>query len=197
MARQLRVLVQHCHGLKLWCAICDLDIAFAVDHPMTLSVAVATRAAIQDGRLGPAPHDPAGTLGTLRARTRAVEALRAVQERLERTLAPERLLALPDFLVLMIETRTWGFFRPTPSGFDPNCRPDAPRLAENDPAGRDAAIVVSETEAKGICEGRLSFDAAESQGLIVVDADAARRDSLVAAWRVAYPETGFSRFVCV
>jgi hypothetical protein len=50
---------------------------------------------------------------------------------------------------------------------------------------------------KGICEGRLSFDAAASQGLIVVDADAARRDSLVAAWRVAYPDTGFSRFVCV
>jgi hypothetical protein len=178
------------------CAICDLDIAFAVDHPMTLPVAVATRAAIEEGCLDPAPDDPAGTLGTLRARTRAVEALRAVQDRLERTLAPERLVALPDFFVLMIETRTWGFFRPTPSGFDPNCRPVAPRVAENDPADRDAAIIVSETAARGICEGRLSFDAATSQGLIAVDADADRRNTLVAAWRVAYPETGFSRFVC-
>jgi len=179
------------------CAICDLDIAFAVDHPMTLPVAVATRSAIEEGRLDPAPHDSAGTLGTLRARTRGVEALRAVQERLERSLTPEKFVELPDFFVLMIETRTWGFFRATPSGFDPNCRPDAPRLAENDPAGRDAAIVLSETAAKGICAGRLSFDAAASQGLIVVDADAVRRDPLVAAWRVAYPETGFSRFVCV
>jgi len=178
------------------CAICELDIAFAVDHPMTLPVAVATRAAIEEGRLDPAPRDPEGTLGAQRARTRAVEALRAVQERLERTIAPERLAALPEFFVLMIETATWGFFRATPSGFDPNCRPDAPRLKDDDAAERDAVVVMSEAAARSLAEGRTPFDRAVVDGLIAVDADDARRAILVEAWRAAWPELGFSRFVC-
>ncbi len=178
------------------CAICDLDIAFAVDHPMTLPVAVATRAAIEEGRLAAAPHDPAGALGALRARTRAVEALRAVQERLERTLAPEGLAALPDFFVLMIEMGTWGFFRATSSGFDPNCRPDAPRLTGDHAAERDAVVVMSEAAARALAEGLLSFDRAVMEGLIAVDADEARRGMLGEVWRAAWPQLGFSRYVC-
>ena len=33
------------------CAICDLRIEFSIEHPMTLSVAVATRKAIDAGVL--------------------------------------------------------------------------------------------------------------------------------------------------
>ncbi len=177
------------------CAICELDIAFAVDHPMTLPVAVATRAAIDEGRLIAAPHDPAGTLGDLRARTRAIAALKRVQDRLERTLAPDRLAALPDFFVLMIETGTWGFFRATPSGFDPNVRPEAPRLA-GDAAERDAVVVMSETAARALAEGLLRFDRAVVEGLIAVDADDARGARLREAWGAAWPELGFSQYVC-
>ncbi len=178
------------------CAICDLDIAFAVDHPMTLSVAVATRAAIEAGRLTAAPDDPPGTLGGLRARTRAIAALKLVQNRIERTFAPDRLAALPDFFVLMIETGTWGFFRATPSGFDPNCRPDTLRVGGDDPAERDAIVVMSEAAARALAEGRLPFDRAVVEGLIAVDSDEARRAMLGEAWGAAWPELGFSRYVC-
>ncbi len=177
------------------CAICDLDIAFVVDHPMTLAVAVATRAAIDAGRLTAPPQDPPGTLGAVRARTRAIAALRSVQERLERTLAPERFAALPDFFVLMIETGTWGFFRATPSGFDQNIQPDAPRLT-GEPAERDVVVVMSEATSRALAEGLLPFDRAVAEGLIAVDADDVRRASLREAWGAAWPELGFSRYVC-
>ena len=148
VARQLRVLVQHRHGREAMCAICDLDIAFAVDHPMTLGGRGRDAAAIEEGRLDPAPRDPEGTLGAQRARTRAVEALRAVQERLERTIAPERLAALPEFFVLMIETATWGNSsarRPRASIQLPS---DAPRLKDDDAAERDAVVVMLEAAAR-------------------------------------------------
>ena len=178
------------------CAICDLDIALGVAHPLTLPVAVATRAAIEKGLLTAPPIDPPGALGSLRARTRAIEALRSVQARLERTLAQDRIAALPDFFVLIVETGTWGHFRPTPAGFDQSCRPGAPRLAADDARDRDAVVVMSEFAARHIAEGALGFEAAQAEGLIAIDADDARLARLLAAFRDAWPVSGFSRFVC-
>ena len=59
---------------------------------------------------------------------------------------------LPDFFVLMVESRTWGFFHPTSSGFDPNCRPAAPNVSAADAAERDAVLVGSELSDASDCQ---------------------------------------------
>ena len=109
------------------CAICDLNIHFDVEPASALPVALATRRAIEGGRL-PAPEFSADPVGDRNPRRLAVRALAGVQQRLEQVHAPEALVALPDFFVLIIESRSWGFFHPTPGGFDPNWTPDAPRI---------------------------------------------------------------------
>ena len=44
--------------------------------------------------------------------------------------------------------------------------------------------------------GRLPFQIAVEQGLIVIDAGEMQREILLTAWQAAYPARGFSRFVC-
>lgn len=162
---------------------------------MTLGVAVETRNAIDRGLLGDhSEHSDA--LRGIRLRLAAVEALKAAQRRLEQVLRQEELLALPDFFVLLIESRTWGYFRPTPTGFDPNCRPAPPNVLAENPAERDAIIIASETAMRPLLQGRLPFDKALEEGVVVIDADGARRDRLIGTWGKAYPRVGFSRFVC-
>ena len=177
------------------CAICDLDIEFSVEHPMAFDVAVATRQAIDAGAL-PAPASDGDAIDALAGRMKAIDVLTGLQRRLEQVLSREALLALPDFFVLVIENRTWGFYRPTPTGFDPNCRASAPRIFVEEAAGRDVVVLVSQVAADLILAGRLPFEDAVAQGLIVVDADEARRAALLRAWRTAYPKVGFSRFAC-
>ncbi len=169
----------------------DLRIEFSVDHPMTLNVAVATRQAIDDGVLL-----QADALDGPALRLDAIGSLKAVQRRLEAVLSPPELNALPDFFMLMIESRTWAFFRATDSGFDPNCSPELPRVAAEIEFDRDAAIVTAETVMRQILLGRLSFAQAVRDGLIVVDADRGRGAALVDAWSASFPDQGFSRFLC-
>ena len=119
------------------CSICDLRIEFSVDHPLSLGIAVETRRAIDAGFL----PEPRSSDEDSRLRLTAIETLKTAQQRLEQTLRPETLLGLPDFFVLMIESRTWGFFRPTPTGFDPSCRPAPPNVSLDDAAARDAVLV--------------------------------------------------------
>ena len=123
---------------------------------MTLSVAVATRQAIEAGLVA-APGRRGGAVGIMKQRLKAVAALTAVQKRLEQTLTREAMSALPDFFVLVIESETWGFFRPTLAGFDPNIRPEAPRLTAEDPRERDAVVILSEAAARRISAGELPF----------------------------------------
>ncbi|HVZ07852.1 hypothetical protein [Rhodopila sp.] len=177
------------------CTICDLRIEFSVDHPDGLSVAVETRRAIDAGLLSePGGEDDA--LDGIRLRLDAVETLRAVRQRLEWTQRLEDFLALPDFFVLLIESRTWAFFRPTPSGFDPNCQVVPPNLSARDPRDRDAVLVSSELTMREIAAGRLSFDRALAEKLVILDTDPPRYASLLSTWNAAYPRVGFSRFVC-
>src|SRR5579884_1368049 len=122
------------------CTICDLRIEFGIDHPLGLSVAVETRRAIDAGLL-PEPDDLHDAVARIQLRLSAIETLKAAQQRLEWTQRQDELLALPDFFVLMVESRTWGFFRPTPNGFDPNCRPAPPNVSADDIAERDAVLV--------------------------------------------------------
>jgi hypothetical protein len=174
------------------CTICDLKIEFSIDHPMSLSVAVATRRAIDAGLL-PSQTDK---YGGLQLRRDAIGALKSVQQRVEHTLPPGEFLALPDFFMLAIESRTWGFFHPTPGGFDPNCRPDPPRISAEDITDRDPCIVTSETALRRVLAGELRFSDAERLGLIVVDADDQRRDALRSTWHTAFPDSGYNRFFC-
>jgi hypothetical protein len=177
------------------CSICDLRIEFDFDHPLSLAVAVATRQAIDAGML-PEPDIQDSALAGMRLRLNAIETLRSVQQRLEQTQRQEELLALPDFFVLMIESRTWGFFHPTPNGFDPNCRPGPPNVSADRIAERDAVLVSSELAMRRIVAGRLPFERALEANIIALDADRSRHGKLTAAWARAYPRIGFSRFVC-
>ena len=174
------------------CTICDLRIEFSIDHPMTLSVAVATRRAIDAGLL-PSHHTK---YGGMQLRREAIAALKAVQRRVEQTQTQDSLLALPDFFMLAIESRTWGFFHPTPDGFDPNCRPDPPRLSAEDVADRDPVVIASETAMRQLLAGKLPFSKAEEQGLVVIDADLPRYETLRSTWNAAYPEIGVGNFFC-
>lgn len=177
------------------CAICDLRIEFGVDHPMSLSVAVATRQAIDNRSLLPTVIG-AETLAGMPLRQAAIASLKSVQRRLEAVLSPPELRDLPDFFVLMVESGTWAFFRATEAGFDPTCIPDPPRLSADNPTDRAAVIVTSETTLRPMLVGKLSFEQALRQGLIVVDADFARQIPLTQAWSASFPVRGFSRFVC-
>jgi hypothetical protein len=174
------------------CTICDLRIEFSVDHPLSLTVAVETRRAVDAGLL----PQPADSMDDGRLRLEAIDTLKAAQKRLEQILRPEELLALPDFFVLLIESHTWAFFHPARTGFDPNCRPTPPNIGSDDQAARDAVLVASELAMSEIAAGRFPFEAALQKGIVALDADMLRHAPLLNAWRGAYPEVGFSRFVC-
>ena len=174
------------------CTICDLRIEFSIEHPMTLSVAVATRRAIDAGAL-PNNHSK---YGGMHLRREAIEGLKAVQLRVEQALPKNTFLAIPDFFMVAIESRTWAFFHATPDGFDPNCRPEPPRLSAEDAADRDPVVIASETAMRQLLAGKLPFSKAEEQGLVVIDADLPRRETLRSTWNAAYPEIGFNAFFC-
>ncbi|HYY27304.1 MAG TPA: hypothetical protein VE860_05135 [Chthoniobacterales bacterium] len=178
------------------CTICELKIEFNVEHPASLSVAVATRREIESGALQ-GSSGKADPLGGMRLRLEAIAALKSVQERVEQVLTKEELLALPDFFTLMIESRTWGFFRPTVEGFDTNCRPDPPRVTAEDHSERDPVVLVSETAMRQFLAGKLTFEQAVQRGLIVIDADEPRSEALQSAWHLAFSKIKLSRFVCI
>jgi hypothetical protein len=143
------------------CSICDLRIEFSVDHPLSLAVAVETRRAIDAGLL----PEPADAIDDGRLRLKAIDTLKAAQQRLEQTHPPEALLALPDFFVLLIESRTWGFFHPARAGFDPNCRPASPNVASDDGAARDAVLVASELAMNAMVGGACRLSGRCTSGL--------------------------------
>lgn len=162
------------------CNVCDLNIDFSIDHRMSLSVAVATRRAIDAGILS-------AQAGKLDLRLEAADALEALRLRVEQSLTPEDCLALPAFFMLAVESRTWRFFHPTPDGIHLGSRPNPPVQAAEDPSDRDPVVVTSETATRQLLKGEISFGVAEEQGLIVIDADTARGQQLRSAFEVAYP----------
>lgn len=172
------------------CSICDLRIEFGTDHPMGLSVAVATRRAIEAGAIPAAGADW--------DRQRAIPLMHGVQRRLELVHGREGIAALPRFFVLLVETRTWAFFQPGPAGFEQTTRMDPPNaFGASDAGSREAMLVVAETVLDPILAGRLPFEAAERAGLVHLDASAEAQATLRRAWSAAWPSSGYSRFVCV
>ncbi|MDE1994048.1 MAG: hypothetical protein KGI75_16205 [Rhizobiaceae bacterium] len=92
---------------------------------MTLEVAVATRRAIDSGLL---PPGPTRELDMAQSRHQAVLLVTTMQQRIEQVLSTSSLLALPNFFILMIESRTWGYFHPTLDGFDVRANPSTSRV---------------------------------------------------------------------
>ena len=159
------------------CAICNFKIEFGVGHPLALSVAVATRKAIEAGLVE--PIDVAeGALASARMRMSSVEALNLLQARIEDAHSEEALLALPDFYVFLIENDTWGFFHATTEGFDPDIVPEMPDVTTTDEAKRSSVIITSETALRAWLAGRFDVSHAFKASLFVVDAPGALAESL-------------------
>ncbi|HEV7317715.1 MAG TPA: hypothetical protein VGO04_03790 [Ensifer sp.] len=176
------------------CTICALTIEFAVEHPEALAVAVATRQAIETGLL---PElDLRVETDMTQSRHNATVLLTTMQQRLEQVLPASRLAALPDFYVLMIESRTWGYFHPTRDGFDANANPAPPRIVPDENGMRDNILVMSQAAAEELVRGRLPFDNAMQVGVAVIDAPGANAQTIRSALTMAYPLDQFSDFVC-
>jgi hypothetical protein len=151
------------------CAICEFKIEFSIGHPLALSVAVATREAIEAGLVDEIDNDD-GALAAARKRLSAVEALNLLQGRIESGHAADDLLALPDFYVLLIENDTWGFFHATTEGFDPDIVPEMPDVTASDDAKRSNIVVTSEAALRAWLAGRFEMSHGLEASLFIVDA---------------------------
>jgi hypothetical protein len=176
------------------CTICSLTIEFAVEHPLALAVAVATRQAIETGLLPELV--PSQEMDMTQSRHNATVLLTAMQQRLEQVLPTSRLVALPDFYVLMIESRTWGYFHPTTGGFDANANPSPPRIDFDADGVRDSTLVISQAAAEELTRGRLPFDFALDANVAAIDAPGTNEQLIRSALMAAYPVGQFSEFVC-
>ena len=150
------------------CAICELKIEFNIGHPQALTVAVATREAMDNGVL-PEPQAE-GALSNMKQRIAAIDALKGLQDRLEAAVPVTQLMALPDFYVLLIEIGTWGFFHATETGFDPDIQPEPPDVISENQADRDVVFVSSEATMQAIMNGKLNVDTAFDDDLLILDA---------------------------
>ncbi len=162
--------------------------------PKSLTVAVATRGAIDDGMLEAPPS--AGPLGDMKQRLSAVESLQTLRTKLEAVLLASELMALPDFYILLIESRTWGFFHPTEQGFDPNCQPGLPRVIPDDGGAQDIVVIAADMVLQAILDGKLSLDVALDRRMMIVDAKDDERVFLKVSLDKALPSSQFSRFTC-
>ncbi|WP_250479225.1 MULTISPECIES: hypothetical protein [unclassified Caballeronia] len=153
------------------CAICNFRIEFGVGHPAALTVAVAARKAIEGGLIEPVDAEQ-GSLAAARARMSAIDALNLLQARIEETHTADELLVLPDFYVFLVESDTWGFFRATVDGFDPDIVPEVPDVTATDAARRSNIIVMPEAGLRAWLAGRIDARAALGESLFYVDAPA-------------------------
>ena len=175
------------------CSICDLKIEFNVDHPGSLTVAVATREAIDAGVLPDKVFD--GPLANVKLRVAAIDTLKALQRRLESSMPVSELMALPDFYVLLIEIGTWGFFHATESGFDPDCSPEPPNVTAENQEDRDVVFIATEVAMEAVIEGRLSLEKAFAENLIVLDAAGGHAALLNSALNKAFSVESLERVV--
>lgn len=164
------------------CAICNFKIEFGVGHPLSLSIAMATRNAIESGLLEELKVEgDGGVLGTARRRLAAIDLLSEFQEKVESAVPASELMALPDFYVLLIESQTWGFFHATPDGFDPDIVPEIPDTTIEDAEKRSNVMLMAETTMQAILSGACDWQRALNDELIVIDAPAGRRELLLSA----------------
>jgi hypothetical protein len=159
------------------CAICEFKIEFDVSHPQALAVAVATRQAVEAGRLVERSFD--GPLANVKLRVAAIDTLKDLQSRLEEALTTTELMALPDFYVLLIESATWGFFHATESGFDPDIVPEVPDVVSETAENRDIVIVAAEATMRCVLMGEMAFSGALAEKLVLVDVSETDQEHLL------------------
>ena len=160
------------------CAICNFKIEFSVSHPLALSVAVATRNAIDAGLIGELDIDD-GPLSAARKRMSAVDTLNLLQAQIEASHTTAELLGLPDFYVLLIEDDTWGFFHPTTDGFDPNIVPEMPDVTTTDELKRSNVVITSEVALRAWLHGAFDIENALRDSIFVIDAPSGYHTSLM------------------
>lgn len=168
------------------CAICSFKIDFGVGHPLALTVAVATRKAIDSGLVEPI-DTTGGALSAARMRMSAVEALNLLQARIEGAHSEDALLALPDFYVLLIENDTWGFFHATTNGFDPDVVPEMPDVTATDEAKRSNVVIMSEAALRAWLDQRFDIELALRESLFMIDTPASPTESLTQMLAIAEP----------
>jgi hypothetical protein len=151
------------------CAVCEFKIEFSIGHPLALSVAVATRQAIETGLVDEIELDD-GALAAARRRLTAVDALNLLQAQIESGHEADDLLALPDFYVLLIENDTWGFFHATTEGFDPDVVPEIPDVTTREEAKRSNVIITSEAMLRAWLSSRGGIKLAHDAALVRIDA---------------------------
>jgi hypothetical protein len=166
------------------CAICELKIEFNIGHPQALTVAVATREAMDAGTLPETAVE--GALSNMKLRMAAIDALKGLQGRLEAAVPVSELTMLPDFYVLLIEIGTWGFFHATQAGFDPDITPEPPDVTSESQADRDVVFVSSEATMQAILNGTLEVQVAFDNHLIMLDAGEAHTKLLRATLDKAF-----------
>jgi hypothetical protein len=159
------------------CAICDFKIEFSVGHPLALTVAVATRKAIEAGLLREVDLD--GALAQARLRMTAVDTLNGLQDRLQNALSVDELLGLPDFYVLLIENETWGFFHATPDGFDTDIVPELPDVLSDNIDERSLVLVTSQIAVQAWLDREIETTELTRGSLLFIDGPLDRRDRLV------------------
>jgi hypothetical protein len=160
------------------CAFPDTHITLHGDHPETIPVAVAAAQEIAAGRLVPTPAaDPVDRLALELA---VPVKVKDFGRRIAAALPADRIAALPEFFMLLVQTRMWARLRPEPGGFSESCDPVAPELihaAEE----RGAILITSEPVLRDLALGALGYAEAERRGLVVADGEAAAVGRLRAA----------------
>ncbi|NYH14427.1 hypothetical protein [Paraburkholderia bryophila] len=159
------------------CAICDFKIEFSIGHPHALTVAVATRKAIEAGLLQEPDSD--GALAQARLKMVAVATLNSLQSRVQDVLSVDELLCLPDFYVLLIETDTWSFFHATPDGFDPDIVPDTPDVLSENINARSLTVVTSRVALQAWLDGETNITHLMTESMLLIDGPPDQRDSLL------------------
>ena len=87
--------------------------------------------------------------------------------RVAAALPGERFAALPEFFVLMVQTRLRGRMRPERDRFAATSDPIAPDLI-HEAEEHGAILITSEPVVRALAEGRMSFESASQRGLAVL-----------------------------
>jgi hypothetical protein len=87
---------------------------------------------------------------------------------------------LPTFAIVLVEARLWSRIVPGPAGTRLESHVDGP-------ASGDVILVTGEPALRGLLEGRISWDAAVANGLVVIDGPAEERDRLARALTERFP----------
>ncbi|MFM0644593.1 hypothetical protein PQR14_09690 [Paraburkholderia bryophila] len=170
------------------CAVCEFKIEFGVGHPQALTVAVATRKAIEAGLLQ--QMDPEeGALAQARLRMKAVDTLNGLQSRIQDALPVDDLLSLPDFYVLLIENETWGFFHATEYGFDPDIVPAPPDVLSENPDARSLVMVIAQVALQAWLDREIDNRQLDAESLLFIDGPSEQRDTLLSMLKAVRPVT--------